>query len=75
LNVFDEERREAKNNKEKATAKKQKRKDSCEKAKKELEGIKRASFLYKESKDPKNPTVYDDERQKITADAAKSVEH
>jgi len=76
LKVLDEERQETKQQKAEAKAEKLKRKTNCAKARKELQEIKSASFLYKESSDPRNPLVYSDaERSKFTEDAENAVQH
>ena len=74
LKVMDEERQQSKQNKIAKAEEKHKRKSNCKKARKKLQGIKNASFLYDETDDPDNPLVYSDEkRRKATADAEKSV--
>jgi Domain of unknown function (DUF4124) len=76
LKVLDEERQETKQRKAAATAEKHKREANCAKAKKELQNMKNASFLYKESNDPKNPLIYSDkERAHFTEEAKKAVQH
>lgn len=66
LKVLDEERQEAKQIKAEERTERLKREANCARARKDLENIKNASFLYKKSDDPRNPTVYsDEERAKI----------
>ena len=76
LRVLDEERQQTKQQKAEVAAEKLKRKANCNKARKDLQNIKNASFLYKRSDDPRNPTIYsDEERAKIAEDVKKAVEH
>lgn len=76
LKVLDEERQQAKQQKAEVAAAELERKANCSKARKDLQNIQNASFLYKKSDDPLNPTVYsDEERAKIAEDAKKAVAH
>jgi len=75
LRVFDEERQQKKQRQAEEKTAKLKREASCSQARKTLQAIKNASFLYKKSTDPKNPVVYSDkERDKITEDAKNAVQ-
>ena len=56
-------------------AEKLKREANCAKARKNLQDIMNAAFLYKKSNDPLNPIVYsDEERKDITTKAKKAVQ-
>lgn len=75
LDVLDEERQDTKQQKAQAAADKKKREANCAIARKNLSKIRDATFLYKKSNDPRNPTVYSDaERGEITNKAKKAVE-
>lgn len=76
LKVMGEERLEEKQIKAAKAEQKRKREGECIKARKYLQDINNASFLYKNSDDPKNPVVYSaEERMKATKEADKAVEH
>ncbi len=75
LKVFDEERQQKKQRQAEVKSAKLKREASCTKARKALQAIENARFLYKKSTDPNNPIVYSDkERKKITEDAKIAVQ-
>ena len=75
LNVLDKECNEKKKLKAQAAKDKRELAAKCIRAKKELEEIKKTSFLYKKPKDPKNPTIYNhEEREKITSGAEKAIQ-
>ncbi len=76
LKVLAEERQEMKQRKGEAAAEKRQREINCARARKDLQNIKNARFLYKKSADPNNPVIYsDEERAKITDTADKAVQH
>jgi uncharacterized protein DUF4124 len=76
LEVMDEERQESRENKAAKAEEKRKRESNCIKARKNLQDINNASFLYEESDDPNNPKVYSvEDRVKATKDAEKAVQH
>ena len=67
LQLLEDDREAAKKKKAKEKAAKAERQEKCLKAKKELQQVRDASFLYKKSDDPLNPQVYSEkERQEIT---------
>lgn len=75
LQVMEDERQLAKQNKAREKAEAQKRKENCVKAQKNLQDIRNASFIYKKSEDPRNPTVFsEEERQQMTLNAGKAVQ-
>ncbi len=75
LEVMAEERQETKQLAAQRAAEKLKREANCAKARKNLQDIMKASFLYKKSNDPLNPIVYsNEERNDITMQAKKAVQ-
>ena len=67
LKLLEDDRQVAKKKKAEAKAAKAEREEKCLKARKDLQQVRDASFLYKKSEDPRNPQVYsDEERQEIT---------
>ena len=67
LKLLEDDRQAAKKKKAEEKAAKAERKEKCLKARKDLQEVRDASFLYKKSEDPRNPQVYsDEERQEIT---------
>ena len=75
LEVMAEERQETKQLKAQAAAEKLKREVNCAKARKNLQDIMNAGFLYKKTNDPLNLIVYsDEERKDITTKAKKAVQ-
>ncbi len=67
LKLLEDDREAAKKKKAQEKAEKAERKEKCLTARKELEQVRNASFLYKKSDDPLNPLVYSEkERQEIT---------
>ncbi len=76
LEVYSEERAEAREIKAKERAAQQRRKANCERARAYLSGAQNARFLFEQTDDPDNPHVYSDaERQKAEAKAQADVEH
>jgi len=76
LDVYSEERAEAKDMKAKAETAQQKRKANCERARKHLTDTKNARFLFEKTDDPDNPHVYsNDERKKAEAKAQADADH
>jgi len=74
LVVMEEEREETKKLKAQAAAKKLQRKVSCARARKNLQDILNARFLYKKSNDALNPIVFNNkERSEITKEAKKAI--
>lgn len=75
LEVFDEERQEKKARKAAQRQEKIKRKAKCNEAKKYLQEVKDAGFLYNDTEDPNNPEILSTaEREKTTAKAQARVE-
>ena len=67
LKLLEDDREAAKKKKAEEQAEKAERKEKCLTARKELQQVRDASFLYKKSDDPLNPQVYSEqERQEIT---------
>ncbi len=75
LEVLEGEHEDTTQQKAQAAAEKRQREINCKKARKNLQNIKNAGFLYKKADDPRNPIVYsDEERSEITRKAKKAVE-
>ena len=75
LKVFNEERQEAKQRQAAEKTARLKREASCSRARKSLQAIKNARFLYKKSTDPRNPIVFSyKQRNKIIEVAKKAVQ-
>lgn len=75
LHILEEEREENRELKEQVAAEKLARQQKCDAARKDLEKINSASFLYKKTDDPLNPAVYSqEERDQITRGAENAVE-
>lgn len=75
LKMLDEERQEMKQNRADAAVLKRKRELNCARARKDLQDINNAGFLYKKSDDPKNPLIYSNEERARITDAAKTAVH
>jgi len=74
LEILAEERREARELKAKAAAEKKRRQAECREARKELQAIRNAAYLYRKTDDPDNPVIYSDEqRAAITRRAEEAV--
>ena len=74
LGIYDDEREEKKQLQAKEDLAQKNRLEGCKKAKKDLEDVRNATFIYKKTQDPDNPTVYSfEERRKITEKAMKNV--
>ena len=75
LEVFDEERQEKKAKKAEQKQEEIKRKAKCSEARKYLQEVKDAGFLYNDTGDPNNPEILSNaEREKTTAKAQARVE-
>lgn len=75
LEVFDEERRREKKEREAARREEEKRSKRCAEARKQLEKIINAGFLFEKTDDPRNPRVLtEEERSAETERLRKQVE-
>ena len=67
LQLLEDDRKAAKQKKADEKAEKLARMEKCAEARKDLQQVQNASFLYKKSEDPRNPKVYsEEERRQIT---------
>lgn len=75
LKVMEAQRQEAEKKKARQKEERKKRRENCAKAQKDLQDLRNASFIYRKTDDPLNPSVYtEEERSRITRDAEASVE-
>lgn len=73
LETFDEQRKEEKQQKMEAESQAQLHKKNCERAKRDLDAMRTAGFLYKPTADPANPRILTDEERAMAIQAAEAM--